>query len=747
MNLNIAHFLKRFFATVLFAFLAVMTANARPARPSVSIVSQPDGSAFTLISYGDEFHKVCRTSDGYAVTRDGNGWWCYEILDSEGKRCSSGFPAGSKAPADILSQSRGISTASASGKRQAFDRIQEDKGSIMKRLRGDGMTKAEGGSTVTKHGIVLLVSFKDVKFKYTREDFLNMLTKPGYSTGGATGSAKEYFESQFGEGYEFNFDVCDVVTVGHDRSYYGSNDSGGSDSAPEQMVIEACKLADTNVDFSLYDQDGDGEVDNVFVFFAGEDEADTQNADCIWSHAWYIKDGANVDLFQDGVRINRYACASELMPASGNTMTLTGIGTFCHEYSHTLGLMDYYDTDYEQSGGMSGSMWTYTALMDGGNMNNNGNTPPYFNAVDREVMGISEPVKINGNGTYTMAPVGKGGTVYRLDTDNADEYYLFECREASGWDKYINGNGMLVYHIDKSGKSEIWSDKFGRNLSASDRWLYYNEINTSAEHQCADLIEADGRTDRFSNWESYSRVLLSKGTAGIFYPSSSVNSIEPSRLKFWSGKEHTVTISDITKTDGSISFFVGGFGGEVPPEAVIDKKTIFQDAAIIQFSANIAGSEAEATVQWGKTQEEKTEVRVKPYSPGKYALVIEGLTPSTNYDVRISFSLGGMTGKETSTSFLTARYQKGSYPYISFKGAERNSDGTFLSSDALPLRVWNATDAAEIKWYFDGRAVAPGGNGTFCPGRNGELKAVITWEDGSEDIILKEITIADNDEE
>ena len=746
MNLNKAHTRKRGIMVAFFVIFVILSADARPARPSMRTVTQPDGSSFTLISYGDEFHKVCRTSDGHAVIRGNDGWWYYEVLDAEGRRCSSGFPAGSKAPAEILSESRSLVPSGPSSRRLTFDRLQADQEPIMKRLRTT-TTKADQG-TITKHGIVLLAAFKDVAFKYTRADFVRMLTENGYNRAGATGCAKEYFESQFGEGYEFNFDVADIVTLSRNRAYYGGNDSDDNDYAPEDMVVDACKLADSQIDFSLYDQDGDGEVDNVFVIFAGEDEADTQNEDCIWAHAWYIKDGAGIDLVLDGVAINRYACASELMPASDNNMTLTGLGTFCHEYSHTLGLMDYYDTDYEEGGGISGSMWSYTALMDGGNMNNNSNTPPYFNAVDREAMGISEPVVINSNGTYTMAPINKGGKIYRLDTDDPDEYYLFECREASGWDKYIGGNGMLVYHIDKSKRSAGKSDTYGRNLTAYDRWTFYNEINTIPAHQCADLIEADGRNESFADWKAYSTSIYNKGTSGIFFPATGATSIPSTRLKYWSGATHEISISNITKSDGSISFYVSGFAGGVPPEAVFGSRYIFQDAAIIQFTSDIEGCVAEATVYYGKTGGQKDSLKVKPYSPGRYAATLTGLQPSVNYDVTVSFTTEYGTGKENSTSFLTARLQSGSYPYISFKGSERNSNGTFKPESGLPLRVWNAANAADIKWYFDEKEIKPSGNGFFTPEKDGELRAVIFWEDGSEDIIYKEIIIeAENDEE
>ena len=139
--------------------------------------------------------------------------------------------------------------------------------------------------------------------------------------------------------------------------------------------------------------------------------------------------------------------------------------------------------------------------MDGGNQNMNGYVPPYFNAIEREILGLCTPVKITDDGTYALEPVHLNGQAYRIDTDNDDEYYLIECRSGEEWDQGIGGNGMLIYHIDQSSRSAGWSDSYSKELTASDRWARYNEVNCRPDHQCADLIEADSRQDAFSDSE------------------------------------------------------------------------------------------------------------------------------------------------------------------------------------------------------------------------------------------------------
>ena len=133
--------------------------------------------------------------------------------------------------------------------------------------------------------------------------------------------------------------------------------------------------------------------------------------------------------------------------------------------------------------------------MDGGNANNNGNTPPYYNAIERELLGLSQPVLMEKGNRYVLEPIHKNGGYYRLDTDRNAEYYLFECRSNEKWDKYIGGKGLLVYHIDKVGER-------------IKKWVLSNDLNAVQTHQCADLIEADGRKDGFA--DEYEFVNLTK---------------------------------------------------------------------------------------------------------------------------------------------------------------------------------------------------------------------------------------------
>lgn len=744
--------MKRRLLIVIFAIISTFSAYSGPARKGIIYLQQPDKTSFPAILRGDEFMKIMTTAEGHAVVQDEDGWWCYARYDDRGRKSATEWHVGQGTPEHILSASRIIpyGTLQSNARMKRNTACGNEDAPLMARvLKQQGTdTKGDTESPVIKHGIIILAQFKDVKFTYSREDFVSMLTQTGYSVNGATGSAKEYFDAQFNGTFEFGFDISGIVTLPATMASYGGNDSDDSDRAPAQMIIDACRLADPEVDFSLYDDDKDGTVDNVFVFFAGGDEADGAGSDCIWSHAWYIYSGAGQEITHDGKRIDRYACTSELSRRySGNSYrdVLAGIGTFCHEYFHTFGIPDMYDTDYEGSGGYSAGLWGWTSLMDAGNQNNYGNTPPYLNAIEREYLGISGPVIIEEDGGYTLDPIHRNGRYYRMNTDNEDEYYLLECRSEEGWDKYVGGSGMLVYHIDKSARSTGYSDSYGRDMTAMQRWTYANEINCRPEHQCADLIEADMRQDSFTEADKGAFSASLKNIRGVFFPNGDIKSIEAAGtpgFSFWSGQPAKASVTNIKKNGESISFNVIGYSeAEAPPSATEIRIEAFMDAAIISFESDRA-FEGEASLAWGRTGQEMDTLSVTPYEAGKYAATLEGLQPGNKtYTVEIFFEVSGLTGESASASFMTKKSPVVDWPFIYMNGVPKNSDGTLPKASKLPLRVYNAGDAAEIIWKFNDKVIRTGGDGYFTVTESGELKACIIWEDGSEETIMKEIII------
>ena len=173
--------------------------------------------------------------------------------------------------------------------RRSLQKQQKQK-SITRRV-----TQATAGDDV--HGLVLLVEFSDEKFGPvgTKEAFDEMMNKEGYDYMGAIGSARDYFIAQSGGKFQPTFDVVGPITLDNPMAYYGGNDRSGNDQHPEEMVIDACKKAESMADFTIYDRDNDGLVDLVYVIYAGYGESSDIDGSldvAIWSHAWYVYQGA-----------------------------------------------------------------------------------------------------------------------------------------------------------------------------------------------------------------------------------------------------------------------------------------------------------------------------------------------------------------------------------------------------------------------------------------------------------------------
>ncbi|MCD8208452.1 MAG: M6 family metalloprotease domain-containing protein [Bacteroidales bacterium] len=728
---------------------------------------QPNGYKFTGMLKGDEFGHVLTTLDGCALIQDRDGYYSYAWFDSQGHRFSSGVHVGETASSDVLLCSRQIPwpevSALAKEKRRMAPKEEE---SVLKRMLGDKTVKIRGkartggikmmdegdddGSgdnddgddvgTMVKHGLVILAEFSDVPFTYTKSDFEAMLTQTGYSVNGATGSAVEYFNASFNGLCDFRFTVSSIVTLPNEMAYYGGNDASGSDQRPAEMIVDACGLADDEIDFSLFDDDGDGVVDNVFVFYAGGDEAAGFGDDCVWSHSWYIKSGAGLSLSLDGVDIDRYACTAELRnqtSGSDGEYMMTGIGTFCHEYTHTFGLMDLYDTDYDNPEGsmIAAGLWRRTSLMDAGNYNNNGNTPPYFNAVERDALELWEPETLE-EGTYVLEPINENGRYLKMETDTEGEYFLFECRSNDGWDAYINnGNpaaGLLVYHIDKSTSTTIYSPTYGMDTTPAQRWsVYFNEVNANPDHQCADLVEADGRSDAVT-----SNMLSAADLAGLFFPAGRTDftpDTEPA-FKTWGSYSSDLGITDIHMDGDNVVFTVISSSDIAVPYAVNTDAVLFQDAAIIDWESNYVSSRVAYITIGDETEAHE----ITPYSSGHYAYVADHLSPSSQYRAKIWYeNYDGSPGETVTYSFTTKGISSNNaFPYIYFTTAALE-DGSFYTGTKIPLRVYNATNAADVSWMLGSTSIVVGNDGYYELTSTGTLKATITYEDGTKEVITR----------
>lgn len=444
---------NKFFATIVVLSLSslLVMLHAVPAYPGWRVMEQPDGTVVELRMVGDEFEHYWVNRAGERVTKDEAGYWEVESQKSK-----------------VESQ-----------KRAMVNRGRQHNASQMR--------KAAAGSESMTKGLIILVNFKGKTFKSANNKaaFSDMMMNDNYAYNPTyPGSAHKYFYEQSNGKYNPTFTVVGPYTLSKSSSYYAGSD--GTENVVE-LVAEACKLADNDVDFSQYDLNKDGDVDFVFVIYAGYGQADTGDKDCIWPHQYWVREsGTNCRC--DGKYINMYACASEL-DAYGDR---GGIATFCHEFSHVLGLPDVYDVCYGDNYYDNLTPGEYH-LMDGGSYNGGGYCPPNYTAYDKYYLGWATPSILSAPENVTLPADGR---TYRqitstgqlaAPTKEASVYYI-ENRQQSGWDTAIPGHGMLVWRITYD--PDIWDanePNAGKNgqyeLSANtEGTIHYELVSASGQH-------------------------------------------------------------------------------------------------------------------------------------------------------------------------------------------------------------------------------------------------------------------------
>lgn len=505
---------------------AAQTVLAIPAKRGTFTYTQPDGSTIVLQRVGDERVHATLDAEGNPMVIDENGFYVKASIATRAGDASSAIirtPLGAR---------RNVAPAT-------------------------DMTIG------TRHIPVLLVEFSDKKFKVEdpQAKFNDLLNKKGYSYNGATGSVHDFYYDNSHGIFDPIFDVQRVVTLENKMSHYGS-----SDENVVLAIIEASdSLSKDGLDFSKFDSNSDGVVDMLLIYYAGNNEAEGGSSSTIWPHQWEISEydtSYNTSYAKkkyNGVSLNKYFCTSELQ--SGGS--LCGIGTTCHEFGHSLGLPDFYDSNYADDELLSS--WPsyssdthsldYFSTMDSGAYLNNGRTPPYFTTEERIMLGwIGEDAIEEIKSTRSVQiPSVYGGKAYKLSTSAEGEYFLFECRDGSGWDAYLP-EGCVVSHIDKSKTRTIkYPEVVSSGYSSSinyipvtpfflwDEWEVYNAINAIKGHPCNYLIYPKEPSNYNKSYSSLSDWV---------FPGSGVTSYRPTD---WNGVENDIIAENISYADGIVT--------------------------------------------------------------------------------------------------------------------------------------------------------------------------------------------------
>lgn len=711
-------YMRKHNCSLIIAGMALATASAimaMPAKRGLMTVTTADGTPLTVRLCGDEYFHQYLTEDGYPLLeRDGDFYYC--SVTDDGDIIDSGIKAADKSvrSQSALSFLNGIDTSvleTGLQKRAAMVRdMQTHTGAVRQVRESSGQEDVDGPpyergyglfpesrgpnfpAYGDRKGLVILVEYQDVAFRLDdpHDYFSRMLNEDGFSDYGATGCAAEYF--RFNSMNEFRpvFDVYGPVKLSRNRSYYGQNDNWGNDSHPEQMVIEALNALDPEVDFSQYDCDNDGLIDNVFIFYADRGESSGGGPETVWPHANSLSKLNESGHVFDGVEADRYGCTNEWTGSRPD-----GVGTFIHEFGHILGLPDIYATTYTSA--FTPGEWS---VMDYGSYNNSGMTPPLYGAFERYALGWIEPRPIDRAVTAQLAPV-EDNAAGIIRTGKDTEFFLVENRQQTGWDTYIPGHGMLVWHIDYN--ERVWNS---------------NAVNNIGAHQYVDLEEADGkRTDSTRAGDAF------PGTEGI---TSFTASTRPS-MTTWNDEPVNFPITDISeRPDGMVTFNVlGGNMAPIPDITDTEAKDITADGFTIEWTP---AEGYDHLVSVYVRDEDGNAVHAAGYRArncgGSSSLAVTGLEPETSYLFTVTASDGWTPGTPSAEKTVTTDRLNLSYFAVTSKEATEITSTGFTAN-------WEAMQGASGYLVSVSRRIPGEPYGDGCGFDDGVVTLPAGWESTS----------------
>lgn len=478
-NINLKNIHRRviFFLILITSTLA---ASAVKAKPGIIKVDQPDGSVLSIRLIGDEKVRYTLSEDGFLLLQNPEGFYEYAVQNSDRGVVTSGVRATDKA----IRSSGEISFLSNIDKNAMLQGIDIQKISLPKFNKHRVATRAGNvsgnGTRYTystaafpvfgePHSIVVLVEYQDHQFSMPdpRGYFSRMLNQAGFSDNDGTGSVRDYFiDNSMGQ-FKPTFDVYGPIRLKNMRKYYGA----GNEQKAGEMVVEAVESLDDSVNFRNYDHNNDGYVDSIYIIYASYGEADGGPSESVWPYSWELE-AEGYKLQVDGVKINAYGCSNEL---DYKLKKPAGIGTFTHEFGHVIGLPDLYNT-VSSSDFSTPLDWN---IMDSGNYNNDSHTPANFSAFERYSLGWMDCREILCSGNYSIENLADSNKAFIIPSEeNPNEFYLVENRQQKGWDEFLPGHGMLVWHVDFVQKH--WDA---------------NTVNDNKNHQYVRLVRADNSSN------------------------------------------------------------------------------------------------------------------------------------------------------------------------------------------------------------------------------------------------------------
>jgi immune inhibitor A len=440
--------------TLIFASLLIsIAAWGVKVHPGPAVIKQSDGTEITVYAYGDCDNHWYATADGVLLYHEGFDYFVAKV-DADGNL----VPTKQLAHEMTQRSAAEVKLVKAQNRKLFYDKKKETSARLAPRKEPVENDETLFFHTGSPKALVILAEFTDSVFKDSDpksvfEQYLNadvIDNTVGNSTVGRNyGSVKKYFSDMSFGTFTPQFDIYGPYQMSQKLKYYGDGDKDHMD----RLIPELCQLADADIDFSQYDQNNDGKVDLVYIICASYSQSWTQNSsDCIWPKSGSAANYGKTDFgIYDGKGVYRFGVHTELNAYPGaftQPYRINGVGLFCHEFSHCLGLPDIYPTTKTAQTALNPGMENWD-LMDGGEYVYNGYYPTEYTAWEREAMGWITIEELTDSGDVELVNIDRGGKAYRIRNENhPNEYFIIQNIQQDKWNAYQEGHGMIVFHVD-----------------------------------------------------------------------------------------------------------------------------------------------------------------------------------------------------------------------------------------------------------------------------------------------------------